>query len=196
MSIDVQSTLSVPALQYERHEPVNIDLLNPLPSPLQVKSQSIKTAPVHVLPPRKWEPPVSAWKALCHPRVDEVSREVDGYFLKHWNFSNAKAEKTFLKAGFSRVTSLYFPMAKYDRIHFACRLLSVLFLIDGNTHIPLIESYRRQKVEKKKERQKSISVNTEPDVLEDMSFAEGEVYNEKLIPIARGDVSPDRLYPM
>ena len=30
------------------------------------------------------------------------------------------------------------------------------------------------------------------DLLEDMSFAEGEAYNNKLIPIARGDVLPDR----
>lgn len=28
-----------------------------------------------------------------------------------------------------------------------------------------------------------------------MSFAEGEAYNEKLIPIARGDVLPDRVLP-
>lgn len=30
------------------------------------------------------------------------------------------------------------------------------------------------------------------DVLEDMSFEEGEAYNERLIPISRGDVLPDR----
>lgn len=160
MSIDVQSTPSVPALQYERHEPVIIDLLGTLPSPLQLKNQSIKIAPgdspvAHVPLARKWEPPISAWKALCHPRVDEVSREVDGYFLKNWKFPNAKAEMIFLKAGFSKVTSLYFPMAKHDRIHFACRLLSVLFLIDGNTHIFLIESSLPSK-SGEKERNKAI----------------------------------------
>ena len=30
------------------------------------------------------------------------------------------------------------------------------------------------------------------DQLEDMSFADGEAYNAKLIPISRGDVLPDR----
>lgn len=79
----------------------------------------------------RWKPQPSAWKPLCHPRVDEVSSEVDGYFLQHWNFPSEKAVKTFLEAGFSRVTCLYFPLAKDDRIHFACRLLTVLFLIDG-----------------------------------------------------------------
>lgn len=29
-------------------------------------------------------------------------------------------------------------------------------------------------------------------MLEDMSFKDGEDYNEKLIPISRGDVLPDR----
>jgi hypothetical protein len=69
--------------------------------------------------------------ALCHPRVDAVTKEVDGYFLDHWPFPDAKSRKKFVAAGFSRVTCLYFPKALNDRIHFACRLLTVLFLIDG-----------------------------------------------------------------
>jgi hypothetical protein len=78
-----------------------------------------------------WLASAARWAPKCHPRVDEVSKEVDGYFLREWKFENAKARKKFLGAGFSRVTCLYFPMAKDDRIHFACRLLTVLFLIDG-----------------------------------------------------------------
>ncbi|KAH7213260.1 Aristolochene synthase from penicillium Roqueforti [Fusarium redolens] len=110
-----------------------------------------------------WKIPETNWTPYCHPRVKEVSNEVDGYFLQNWNFPNPKAERVFLNAGFSRVTCLYFPLAKDDRIHFACRLLTVLFLID--------------------------------DLLEDMSFEDGAAYNEKLIPIARGDVQPDRNVP-
>src|SRR5437667_8973380 len=75
--------------------------------------------------------PDSHIKPLCHPRVEEVTKEVDGYFLEHWPFRNEKARKKFVAAGFSRVTCLYFPKALDDRIHFACRLLTVLFLIDG-----------------------------------------------------------------
>lgn len=78
-----------------------------------------------------WKIPPSSWTPMNHPRAEEVSREVDGYFLEHWPFPNDLAKSTFLKAGFSRVTCLYFPLAKDDRIHFACRLLTVLFLIDG-----------------------------------------------------------------
>lgn len=70
---------------------------------------------------------------ICHPRVGPVTAEVDGYFLKHWNFPNEKARQKFVNAGFSRVTCLYFPLALDDRIHFACRLLTVLFLIDGES---------------------------------------------------------------
>lgn len=67
---------------------------------------------------------------MCHPRVEEVIQELDGYFLKRWNFPDARARESFVKAGFSRVTSHYFPLAMDDRIHFACRLLTILFLID------------------------------------------------------------------
>ena len=123
----------------ELHEPVIMDL------PFQVKNQAIKTAPVdashtHVPPARKWELPASAWKALPHPLADEISREVNEYFLKNWKFPNAKAESTFLKADFPRTVTLAIPTAKYDRILFACRLITLVFLTDGNTHIPLIES--------------------------------------------------------
>lgn len=80
--------------------------------------------------PAAWTPPTSRWTPKCHPRVDEVSQEVNSYFLQRWPFPNAKSRKVFVNAGFSRVTCLYFPLAKDDRIHFACRLLTVLFLID------------------------------------------------------------------
>ena len=95
------------------------------------------------------QPPASAWTPLCHPLEEETTKQVDGYFLEHWPFPNDKARKTFVNAGFSRVTCFYFPLSKDDRIHWACRLLTILFLID--------------------------------DVLEDLSFADGEEYNNKLI---------------
>ncbi|KAM7203153.1 Aristolochene synthase [Naviculisporaceae sp. PSN 640] len=112
---------------------------------------------------KQWEIPPSRWVPLIHPRAEEVAREVDGYFLEHWPFPNEAARKTFLQAGFSRVTCLYFPLAKDDRIHFGCRLLTVLFLID--------------------------------DVLEDMSFADGEALNNRLIELSKGHVLPDRSIP-
>ncbi|KAK0610327.1 Aristolochene synthase [Lasiodiplodia hormozganensis] len=65
-----------------------------------------------------------------HPREEQTVAEVDGWFLQHWPFASEKARKKFVAAGFSTVTCLYFPLALDDRIHSACRLLTILFLID------------------------------------------------------------------
>ncbi|KAJ5874092.1 Aristolochene synthase in complex with 12-13 Difluorofarnesyl diphosphate [Penicillium soppii] len=81
-------------------------------------------------PPKALNETSSEFIPKCHPRVEEVSAEVNGYFLQHWPFENEKARKRFVAAGFSTVTCFYFPAAKDDRIHFACRLLTLLFLID------------------------------------------------------------------
>lgn len=75
--------------------------------------------------------PVSIWTSSIHPLHEQIVQEVDGYFLQHWPFPDEKARKKFVAAGFSRVTCFYFPKALDDRIHFACRLLTLLFLIDG-----------------------------------------------------------------
>ena len=92
----------------------------------------VKAPTMPVIPPnREVVPPASAWTYLCHPRVKEIQDEVHGYFLENWNFPNAKAVRTFLNSKFSESTCLYFPFAPDDRIHFACKLLTVLFLIDG-----------------------------------------------------------------
>lgn len=88
-----------------------------------LKAGATETGPAPPLPSR-FEP-------LCHPLMESVAAEVDGYFLQHWPFDSDKSRQKFLDAGFSRVTCLYFPKALDDRIHFACRLLTVLFLIDG-----------------------------------------------------------------
>ncbi|KAL4922540.1 isoprenoid synthase domain-containing protein [Aspergillus aurantiobrunneus] len=72
----------------------------------------------------------SAWKPLIHPRADETCRENDDYFLQHWPFPSEKSRETFVNAGFGRVTCLYFPLARDDRIIYACKLLTILFLID------------------------------------------------------------------
>ncbi|PGG97505.1 hypothetical protein AJ79_09175 [Helicocarpus griseus UAMH5409] len=75
------------------------------------------------------EPP-SYFEPACHPLEPQITAEVDGYFIKHWPFPNKKAIQKFRDAGFSRVTCCYYPKAHNDRIGFACRLLTVLFLID------------------------------------------------------------------
>lgn len=90
--------------------------------------------PRHVQAPSLLRIPPSDLQPLCHPLEKQVTEEVNGYFLKHWNFTTEKSRKKFVNAGFSTVTCWYFPMALDDRIHFACRLLTILFLIDGMAH--------------------------------------------------------------
>jgi aristolochene synthase len=71
--------------------------------------------------------------AKSHPRAEEVGKEVNDYFLENWPFPGEKERIKFLGAGFPRVTCLYFSLALDDRIHFACRLITLLFLIDGES---------------------------------------------------------------
>jgi aristolochene synthase len=106
-------------------------------SPLKLHSPAQCKGPVywqrfHPLPlPSLVQVPPSIWTAACHPRVDAVSKQVNDWFLAHWDFPGDKARARFVAAGFPRVTCLYYPLAKDDRIHFACELLTILFLIDG-----------------------------------------------------------------
>jgi aristolochene synthase len=79
----------------------------------------------------KSEYPPSRLVTLCHPLVEDVVKETDAYFLLHWNFPNEKSRLKFIHAGFARVSCFYFPMATNDRIHLACRLITLLFLVDG-----------------------------------------------------------------
>lgn len=77
------------------------------------------------------DPPAPYLQPKCHPLEPQITEEVDGYFIKHWPFPNEKAVQKFRAAGFSKVTCCYYPEALNDRIHFGCRLLTLLFLIDG-----------------------------------------------------------------
>lgn len=100
------------------HEQAIPDLMPaPSPAPVPVKGS------LHI--------PPSRLTAQIHPLHQKITAEVDSYFLQHWPFPNEDARRKFVTAGFSRVTCLYFPMALDDRIHFACRLLTLLFLVDG-----------------------------------------------------------------
>ena len=76
-------------------------------------------------------PPPPFLEPRCHPLEPQITKEVDGYFIEHWPFPNEEAIQKFRDAGFSRVTCCYYPEAHNDRIHFGCRLLTLLFLIDG-----------------------------------------------------------------
>ena len=137
MSVQVQSAPGLPDARLEEYIPHNEHLDTRVPEVVRKLVQDVPTKasttsqPPSSQPIQHWVPPPSQWVSLIHPRAEEVAREVDGYFLEHWNFPHEKSKKVFVNAGFSRVTCFYFPLAKNDRIHFACRLLTFLFLIDG-----------------------------------------------------------------
>ncbi|KAI0179446.1 Aristolochene synthase from penicillium Roqueforti [Hypoxylon sp. FL1284] len=84
--------------------------------------------------------PPSLFAPTCHPLVTQVSESVNGWFLQNWDWEDEAARKKFIKAGFSRVTCLYFPEARDDRIAHACKLLTILFLIDDQLeHLSLAD---------------------------------------------------------
>ena len=83
-------------------------------------------------PPTVQEPPPAILIPKIHPLEPQVTAEVEAYFIEHWPFPNDRAVQKFRDAGFSYVTCCYYPEALPDRIHFGCRLLTLLFLIDGN----------------------------------------------------------------
>ena len=177
----------------------NGDILNADPQPdhsptptleRQPKLKSSTSTDSHL---ETWKLPHSAWTPQCHPRAKEVARDVDNYFLQHWNFPNQKSKRTFLNAGFSQVTCLYFPKAKDDRIEYACRLLTVLFLIDGEERESPLPSFFPV-LEREERVAKTVADydDRHEDQLEKMSLEEGKAFNEKLMPIIRGSVQPDR----
>ncbi|KAK8081346.1 Aristolochene synthase [Apiospora saccharicola] len=70
------------------------------------------------------------FRPICHPRAEEVIKEVDAYFLENWPFPNEKARKKFKGADFTRNMCYNYPEALDDRIGVACRLITLLFLVD------------------------------------------------------------------
>ena len=98
-----------------------------------------------------WSPVASKWAPHCHPRVEQVSESVNSHFLRYWPFPDERAKAKFNGADFPRVTCLYFPLARDDRIEHACVLLTILFLVDGM-------SYFHSKSSSTNEVQMSLSV--------------------------------------
>lgn len=77
----------------------------------------------------------SLFQATNHPDAASAIHDVDAWFLNNWNFADQKSRDKFVAAGFSRVTCFYFPKALPGRIRSACKLLTILFLIDGQFSI-------------------------------------------------------------
>ena len=133
------------------------------------------------------EVPQTIFRAQIHRNEQEVTAEVNDYFLKHWPFENEKARMKFIAVGFSRVTCYYFPLALDDRIALACRLITLLFLIDGMQTSILHHDVAQSG---------TLIHRVIADQLEFMSLEEGSAYNERLIAISRGTTRPDHSVPV
>ena len=80
---------------------------------------------------------LSTWTPRCHRLTALACHNVDSYFLEHWPFPDGESKLKFVKSDLNRVTCYYYPDAKDDRIEYACKLLTILFLIDGK-HFSLL----------------------------------------------------------
>lgn len=78
----------------------------------------------------------SRFTPVCHPRVDDVVRDVDCYFLQHWPFPDSRIRRKFVEAEFTRNMCYNYPEALDDRIALVCKLITLLFLVDGERTRP------------------------------------------------------------
>ncbi|KAI0599443.1 Aristolochene synthase in complex with 12,13-Difluorofarnesyl diphosphate [Biscogniauxia sp. FL1348] len=72
----------------------------------------------------------SIFKTLCHPLYPKISKEVDEYFLKHWNFPDENSRRKYIAADFNRFSCLSYPLSLDDRMELGCRFITLLFLVD------------------------------------------------------------------
>ncbi|KAK7046186.1 Aristolochene synthase in complex with 12,13 Difluorofarnesyl diphosphate [Favolaschia claudopus] len=65
-----------------------------------------------------------------HPMRKEITQDVNVFFLAHWPFPNEKARKKFVDSDFCYGLCATWPESVDDRMNHACRLFTLLFLID------------------------------------------------------------------
>ncbi|KAK6984773.1 Aristolochene synthase in complex with 12,13 Difluorofarnesyl diphosphate [Favolaschia claudopus] len=75
------------------------------------------------LPPTIFVPKV-------HPMRKDISLDVNAYFLGHWPFPNEKARRKFIDSDFCYGLCATWPESVDDRMNHACRLFTLLFLVD------------------------------------------------------------------
>lgn len=66
-----------------------------------------------------------------HPRTEEVVAETNAYFLGNWPFRKEAEKKQFVLEDANRWACMAFSMALDDRIVSACKVNTLLFLLDG-----------------------------------------------------------------
>lgn len=69
-------------------------------------------------------------EARTHHRTDEIVKSVNDFFLEHWPFKTAKHRQRFTEEGHPWYVCALFPLSLDERLLWACRLLTLGFLID------------------------------------------------------------------
>lgn len=129
------------------------------------------------------KPPPRSFRHQEHPLEQEVTKEVDAWFLNNWPFENEQARKKYAAAAFPVVTCNYYPLASKERVTLACQLLTILFLMDGKSRFHNTSTT------------KLVLMPSVTDMLEEMSLEEGKKYNDDLMAIIRGDKAANRAVP-
>ncbi|KAI0146376.1 Aristolochene synthase in complex with 12,13 Difluorofarnesyl diphosphate [Xylariaceae sp. FL1272] len=101
-------------------------------SPMIESPNGVATIPrtTNMAPFNKRQIPSSGLTAMCHPLTEKAIREVNEFFLEHWKFPSPQVRKRFEGDGMTRVTCFYVCKSLDDRLILACRLITLLFLID------------------------------------------------------------------
>jgi aristolochene synthase len=89
----------------------------------------------YALPPEKdsrlpCDLPPTIFTACKHPNTNQVVKQVNDFFLKHWPFKSDKHRKRFVDEGYAWFVCINCPMSLPERLHWGCRLLTLGFLID------------------------------------------------------------------
>ena len=152
------------------------------PGQMQCSSPQRLTFP----PPIVVYPPLpSSLTPLCHPLVKTLTRQVNDWISSSGHFKSEKEKKRYVGHETARVACLLYPRALDDRLIYACKLITVLFLLDGR-HL----------------RSAGANINhllgayCTLDVLESFSIEDGTVYTERLISIIHGDTEPKLCVPI
>ena len=78
-------------------------------------------------------PPPTVFPITYHPQADHVCAELDAFFYRYWPWKSEAAREHFLRSEINRWACLAFPLAREDRIMEACRVNTLLFLLDGES---------------------------------------------------------------
>ena len=77
------------------------------------------------------KPPPTVFAIKCYPKADEVCRELDSFFLKHWPFKDQKERNRFFASQTNRWACYALPLVRDDRIIDSVKVNTLLFLLDG-----------------------------------------------------------------